>query len=157
MSKIQKEILDKYMKMPHSIQFKSDEGGFVVSIPDLPGCISQADTLEEAYKMIIDAKEAWITSALMEGEVIPEPSEDKAYSGRILLRIPPELHADLVKKADLQGISLNNYLTYLITRENERKSIEFHTHHVRNYQIGKLEVKTEKVEKDRLAIYRDVV
>lgn len=153
MMNINTKDLEKYMCMPHSIQLKREESGFVVAIPDLPGCFSQADSLEEAYSMIISAKEAWITSALMEGEIIPEPSEEKAYSGRLLLRIPPDFHADLAKKADQQGVSLNNYLVYLLTRENERKSVEFHLHHTNNYQIEKIEVKTESIEKGRLPTY----
>ena len=124
--------------MPHSIDIKPQADGFVVSIPDLPGCISQGDTLKEAYEMINDAKAVWIESALKEGESIPLPSEDKKYSGKILLRIPPELHTDLAKRANLQGVSLNHYLTYLLSREHQK--MEVHFHHTTKFEIAKVEL-----------------
>jgi predicted RNase H-like HicB family nuclease len=77
MKKSKKEFVEKYVGMPHAIQVKEDSGGFVVTIPDLPGCISQGDSVEEAYEMIMDAKRGWIEVALDEGHPIPEPSEEK--------------------------------------------------------------------------------
>jgi predicted RNase H-like HicB family nuclease len=74
---ISREEIKKYVDMPHSIQIKQEEGGFFVSIPDLSGCMSQGDTLNEAYSMIMDAKATWIEGALNNGETIPEPTEDK--------------------------------------------------------------------------------
>ena len=44
-----------------------DEGGFVVSFPELPGCISCGETLESAISNAIDAKKAWLEAAAEEG------------------------------------------------------------------------------------------
>ena len=55
--------------------YPAPEGGFVVEIPDLPGCISQGETVEEAYKMIQDVKLCWIETALEVGVEVPEPRE----------------------------------------------------------------------------------
>ena len=44
-----------------------DEGGFVVSFPELPGCISCGETLESAIPNAIDAKKAWLEAAAEEG------------------------------------------------------------------------------------------
>ena len=44
-----------------------DEGGFVVSYPDLPGCITCGETIESAVANALDAKKAWIEAALEEG------------------------------------------------------------------------------------------
>ena len=68
------------------------------------GCISQGDTLKEAYEMIMEAKASWVESALLEKEVIPEPSDEKKYSGKILLRIPPKQHMELAEEAHRQGV-----------------------------------------------------
>jgi len=150
-NKVIKEDITKYVNMSHSIQFREDEDGFVVFIPDLPGCISQGDTIEEAYSMIKEAKYVWIESALEDGETIPEPSEDKKYSGKILLRIPHVLHAELSKMASLQGSSLNQYLIFLLTKENEK--VELHFHKTNEYNIEKIEVQTSPVNRTEVARY----
>lgn len=145
------EKIKKFVEMPHSIQFKREADGFVAFIPDLVGCISQGDSLEEAYVMVMDAKAAWIESALKEGESIPEPSEDKKFSGRFLLRIPPALHADLSKMASLQGVSLNYYLTYLLTKENQK--VEVHFHDTKNFSIEKIEVNNKSISPQEIKRY----
>lgn len=138
---MKKSDLERYVDMPHVIEIKrSADGGFFVSIPDLPGCFSQAETTQEAYEMILDAKKAWIEVALEDGETIPEPSDERTYSGRILLRIPPELHFELAKKAALQEVSLNQYLTYLLTKENEKQAIKFVQHLHKTAIVGKVDV-----------------
>ena len=144
------QIIQKYVDMPHAINVRKDDEGFVVMIPDLSGCISQGDTLEEAYSMILDAKRAWIESAIQEGEKIPEPSDEKKYGGKILLRIPPQLHEDLATMAQNQDISLNQYLIYLLTKENQK--VEFHYHQTNQISVDKVEVYNENV-KGHLARY----
>lgn len=49
----------------------AEEGGYVVSIPALPGCITEGDTLEEAMEMIKDAISGYIASLKKHGEPIP--------------------------------------------------------------------------------------
>jgi predicted HicB family RNase H-like nuclease len=41
------------------------------------------------------------------GEAVPEPLADRRYSGEFRVRIPPELHRELVMQAAEQGVSLN--------------------------------------------------
>ena len=63
------KTLDDYMAMPCRIEIVEDrdEGGFVVSYLDLPGCITCGETLESAVTNAMDAKRAWIEVALEEG------------------------------------------------------------------------------------------
>ena len=51
-----------------------DGGGFVALAPDLPGCMSDGDTPEEALTNIRDAIECWIEAARDQGRAIPAPS-----------------------------------------------------------------------------------
>ncbi|MFA5881264.1 MAG: type II toxin-antitoxin system HicB family antitoxin [Eubacteriales bacterium] len=54
-----------------------EEGsGWLAEIPQLPGCMSDGETVEEAIANISDAKKCWIETALELGRVIPEPSPD---------------------------------------------------------------------------------
>lgn len=48
-------------------------GGYTVSFPDLPGCITEGDTLEEAISMAQEAAEGWLALDIKEGKKIPEP------------------------------------------------------------------------------------
>ncbi len=51
---------------------EEDEGGFTVLVPDLPGCITFGDTLEEATAMVKEAIELYLESLKMHGEEIKE-------------------------------------------------------------------------------------
>jgi len=52
----------------------ADEGGYVVSFPDLPGCYSQGDTLNEAFEMAQSALAQWIEYLTDKKQPIPKPS-----------------------------------------------------------------------------------
>ena len=66
-----------YMSLPYRVLITPDniEGGYAASCPELPGCITCADTLPELWLMIEDAKLAWLTAELEDGHEIPEPFE----------------------------------------------------------------------------------
>jgi antitoxin HicB len=52
----------------------AEEGGYTVLVPDLAGCVTQGETVEEAFNMAKDAINGWIELALEEREEIPKPS-----------------------------------------------------------------------------------
>ena len=51
-----------------------DGGGFVAAVPDLPGCMSDGETPEEALENVRDAIEQWLSEARALGRAIPTPS-----------------------------------------------------------------------------------
>ena len=64
------------MKLVYSAEFYPDnEGGYTVIVPDLPGCITEGDSLEEAIKMGIDAASGWILGELQAGRAVPAASD----------------------------------------------------------------------------------
>lgn len=84
---IQKEILQYTAIFEPAI-----EGGFTVTVPALPGCITEGDTFEEALKMAKDAIEAYIFSLNKHNEPIPI-EEDKAFVvGNINITLPKNLN-----------------------------------------------------------------
>lgn len=108
------------MTLPYRMEIVPDpgEGGFVVSYPDLPGCITCGDTLESAIKNAEDAKCAWITAALEDGITIREPESLDNYSGQFKLRIPKSLHKALAEHSRREGISMNQYCLYLLSQND---------------------------------------
>jgi len=57
--------------------YKEQEGGFSVQFPDLLGCCTQGDNLEEAIQMAQDAALGWLLTAIEDGEEIPKASDIK--------------------------------------------------------------------------------
>lgn len=112
--------LNDYMEMSYRMEIVEDkeEGGFVVSYPDLPGCITCGETIESAVANAIDAKKAWIEAALEDGIEIYEPDNLDNYSGQFKLRIPLSLHRLLVEHSKREGISMNQYCVYLLAKND---------------------------------------
>ena len=67
--------------------------------------------LDEALDGIEAAMSKWIALALEEDREIPEPKSATSHSGRLLLRMPRTLHADLTRASEREGISLNQFIT----------------------------------------------
>jgi len=117
--------INYYLNLPWEIKIKripeEEGGGWVASIPLLGEwtCIGDGDTREEALKELDERLKKIIKDYLKKGIEIPEPKEEeeknKEYSGRILLRIPAQLHYILAKQAELNKMSLNSYLVYLLS------------------------------------------
>lgn len=51
------------------------KSGYCVVFPDLPGCVTQGDSLENALEMAVDAASGWILTSMEDGEEIPKPSK----------------------------------------------------------------------------------
>ena len=71
--------LKYYMSLPYKLEIVPDteEGGFGASYPELPGCITCAETLEQVISNAIEAKKSWLKAALKEGINIEIPQKDK--------------------------------------------------------------------------------
>lgn len=116
------KTLNEYLALPYRMELVKDpdEGGFVVSFPDLPGCITCGETLEAAVANAADAKRAWLQAALEDGLPVREPDNLENYSGQFKLRIPKSLHRSLAEHARQEGISMNQYCVYLLSRKRRR-------------------------------------
>jgi antitoxin HicB len=69
------ETLEEYLNLAYPITlYPEADGGYTVTIADLPGCISQGETLEEAVVNIQEAKAAWLETAWECKDPIPLPN-----------------------------------------------------------------------------------
>lgn len=93
---------------------KEEGGGYLVEFPDLPGCMADGETVEEAIAESRDALTSWIETCKSEGDEIPQPSNAEHYSGQWRLRVPKSLHAALAFRAKQEGVSLNTLATTLL-------------------------------------------
>jgi antitoxin HicB len=68
---------------------KAEEGGYVVSVPALPGCHTQGDTFEEAMSMAHEAIATYIGSLVKDNEDIPnDPIMSGAIEGVVSVKTP---------------------------------------------------------------------
>lgn len=114
------KTLNDYLTMSYRMEIieDQDEGGFVASYPELPGCITCGETIESAVGNARDAKKAWLEAALEEGIEIPEPDSLDDYSGQFKLRLPRSLHRSLAEHSQREGISMNQYCVYLLAKND---------------------------------------
>lgn len=73
------------MKLEYAVRIErlaeSEGGGYLATVPDLPGCMSDGDTPEEALRNVQDAIESWIEAAKEWKQEIPKPSPPLARAG----------------------------------------------------------------------------
>lgn len=113
---VERGELTFYLSLRYPVTIHTDpDGGYVAEIEELPGCMTQAETIDEAFRAIEDARQLWIKTAYDEGQDIPLPRDMEEYGGKFLVRIPKSLHRDLVRAAKREGVSLNQYVTSLLT------------------------------------------
>jgi antitoxin HicB len=93
-------------------------GGYLIEFPDLPGCMSDGDTIEEAIANGRDAKAEWIDAMREAGRPVAMPgdSTDRGYSGKWQIRAPRWLHRYLTERAEREGVSLNALAVSLLAR-----------------------------------------
>jgi antitoxin HicB len=105
-------------RYPAQVFYSDDDEGFIAVATDLPGCSAFGKTQEEAVAELRDAIDAWQLAAKSAGNPIPEPSKpqlDDLPSGKILLRLPRTLHAQLIERARYENVSLNQHLVFVLT------------------------------------------
>ena len=114
------KTVEYYMSLPYRLEIVPDntEGGFTAWYPDLPGCITTADSIDGIIRNAIDAKKAWLEASVEDGVEITEPVNENPenYSGQFKLRIPKSLHMTLSVNARREGISMNQYCIYLLSK-----------------------------------------
>lgn len=112
--------VENYINLPYNyiIQPIHDESGiyFYARILELDGCQSTGNTFEEAYENIKDAMKGWIEAKLEGGFEIPLPIGYENYSGKFVIRIPKSLHYKLAIEAEQEGVSLNQYALYKLSK-----------------------------------------
>lgn len=125
------------MRYPVMIEVGNDETAWGVIVPDLPGCFSAGDTLDEAMASVSEAAAAWIDAALDAGREIPRPSSVQQAIGkgefagwmigfvevdpalmddtveRINITIPRRVLARIDAKAREKGESRSSYIAHM--------------------------------------------
>jgi predicted RNase H-like HicB family nuclease len=98
------------MRYPVAIEPGTEAQAFGVVVPDLPGCFSAGDTMDEALTNAEEAIAAWIDAALDAGTEIPQPSDidalrkaHKAYRSWVwaLVKVDPAMLDDTLERVNI--------------------------------------------------------
>jgi predicted RNase H-like HicB family nuclease len=96
--------LDLAYKIEITPEVDADGTGFNAEIPLLKGCMAFGETVEEAYEMLMEVKQAWFDIALKRCWKIPEPYQEKFSANpanhNFNVRLPSYLHDELTELAD---------------------------------------------------------
>lgn len=102
----------------HIITPLSDEdgGGYMITFPDLPGCMSDGETMEETLANGRDTFNSWIAVQMDMHRRIPAPThyDEEGKPVKFVQRLPRSLHASLQARAKAEGVSLNTLVLTLI-------------------------------------------
>lgn len=99
---------------------ENEGGGYLITFPDFPGCMSDGNSVEEAIINGMDAVHSWVETAKEFNDFIPEPGKNKS-SGRFVQRLPKSLHARLATRAKQEGVSMNALVTAIIAESLGKK------------------------------------
>lgn len=93
-----------------------DGGGYMITFPDLPGCMSDGETMEEVFVNGRDAFNGWMAAQVDLKRHIPEPThyDEEGKPIKFVQRLPRSLHASLQARAKAEGVSLNTLVLTLI-------------------------------------------
>jgi len=104
------------LEYPFRIQplSEAEGGGYLIEFPDLPGCMSDGATVEEAIRNGADAMRCWIEALREAGRPIPGPSS--AAAGKYTISVHEHLYEELVQEAARQGLSVDTIANVALTR-----------------------------------------
>jgi predicted RNase H-like HicB family nuclease len=98
----------------------TEGGGFLITLPDLPGCMADGASEAEAIENGRDAFLCWVSAAADMGDPIPAPKFKTVAgglaeaSGKFVQRVPKSVHAQLAARARQEGVSLNSLVLAFI-------------------------------------------
>lgn len=114
-----KEQVEHYANLPYTVVVTEDDAHgiyYIAEVLELPNLVMTGDTPAEAIAELEAVKRDWIETYLELGNKMPEPLQLRKYSGKINLRIPSSLHKIIAKMAELEGISLNQYMVSVLSK-----------------------------------------
>ena len=91
----------------YRVTWSEDDNEYVGLCAEFPSLSWLTSTPEAALKGIRKVVEDVVKDMRGDGEEVPEPIASRRYSGKFMIRVPPEVHRNLAIKAAEAGVSLN--------------------------------------------------
>lgn len=100
--------VDRYT---YRVMWSEEDQEYVALCAEFPSLSWLDETQQNALQGIQQLVSNCIADMKSDNEVIPEPFSTRNYSGKLLVRITPEVHRLLVIQAAESGVSLNRYIS----------------------------------------------
>jgi antitoxin HicB len=118
-----------YLKRPYRrcIQADPEEGGYYAFVPECSGVMADGATPTEALAELEEAFALWLYVGVEHGDQIPDPAPLPyngpigGPNGKLLVRVPRSVHAEILARAAGEGVSANQFILTAITRELGRR------------------------------------
>ena len=101
----------------YRVTWSADDGEYVGLCAEFPSLSWLAPTQEEAFSGIRNVVADCVADMRANNETAPEPLADRSYSGRFVVRVPPETHRALAIRAAEEGVSLNRLVSARLANE----------------------------------------
>lgn len=105
--------VDKYT---YRVMWSEEDQEFVGLCAEFPGLSWLKSSPESALKGIRSLVKSTIKDMTQNKEKIPEPISSRKFSGKFMVRVPPEVHRHLVIEAAESGVSLNRIASVKLTQ-----------------------------------------
>jgi predicted HicB family RNase H-like nuclease len=92
------------------VEWEPDDQVFVARVTEFPSLAAHGESQEEALREMRDLVDAVVADLKANGEPVPEPLCLRQYSGKLNLRMPPDMHRRLTAEAERRGVSLNQLI-----------------------------------------------
>jgi len=106
-----REHARRYLKV---VEWSTEDNAFVGSAPPIIGQCCHGETEAAVVRKLTPIVEAWVEIFLRDGRPLPKPSAGRTFSGKFLVRVPPEVHRRAALKAMARGESLNQFVAEAI-------------------------------------------
>ncbi len=100
-------VIEKYT---YRVEWSEEDNAHIARCLEFPSLMAHGDSIEAALKEIKEVVIHTIEWMHEENEKIPEPFGLKKYKGNLTLRVPSEVHKNLVIKSAEEGVSVNQYI-----------------------------------------------
>jgi antitoxin HicB len=116
-----------YAQLPYTIVVEREDDQdvyYVARILELDGLLMTGETPEEAVAELEAVKKEWIESYLELGNKMPKPLKSRNFSGQYRIRMEPSLHESLTMLAEIEGVSLNQFMVTRLAQAAGEKLYE---------------------------------
>ena len=117
------------LRLVYPACFYPNDNGYTVTVPDLPGCVTEGKDIADALNMAVDAASGWILDSIEDGESIPKATTDISniqldYSNGMINYIVLDMDSYAEKHGD-KAVRKNCTIPAWLNVAAERKNINF--------------------------------
>jgi antitoxin HicB len=110
------------LNYPIYLRWSNEDDAWIAEVPDLPGCMADGKSEEEAVAAAREAITLWLEVAREDKREIPQPSNEPEASGKFLVRLPRSLHRHLQLMAKKEAASLNQLVLSMLAAMTAKRA-----------------------------------